>query len=449
MKVALLKPCWDYPKGPREGTYNRVWLPLELANCAAILREAGHHPIIIDAQALRLPPEALAERAAGADLAILTSTGLDRWQCPYNDPAPFLAAARSLKARAVKLALTGFHPTINPAAVLRLTGADVVISGEPEAAVGQVAAGMDIEAADGVSRIEGGRIMSNAPAGPVDMKSLPVPAFDLVETERYFYEVLGPNFLLFETTRGCPWQCSFCSKVMYGAGFRKKTPEQVIREIDFALDHTPVKTAYFMDLEFTVARDLAEAVCLHLIERGSPIEWCCQTRADRLDRHIVSMMRGAGCRLVHVGVESGSERILEKSGKATSRDAILEGIRLAEEAGIETLGFFMFGLPGETDAEREETIRFALELEPTYASFHFATPYPGSPLFDSEGLSVGEDLSLPLVPAGTQLEELKGWVRRGMSAFYLRPSYVWRHLRRARPSQWRRQLALFASYLRR
>jgi len=448
VKVVLAKPCWDYPKGRTESTYNRVWPPLELANCAAILREAGHEAAIIDAQALDLSPQALARRAAGADLVILTSTGLDRWQCPYNDPAPFLAAARALKSTRSTLAVTGFHPTINPTGVLWLTGADAAVRGEPEALVMQIAAGTALKQASGVSYIAGDETIDNPPAEPVDLAALPVPAFDLFQTERYFYEILGDNFLLFEATRGCPYRCSFCSKVMYGPAFRKKTAEQMAREIDFALENTPVETAYFMDLEFTVARELAEAVCRHLIARGSPIEWCCQTRADGLDAEIVDLMRRAGCRLVHVGVESGSEKVLEATGKATSKDEILAGVRTAEEAGLETLAFFMFGLPGETDDQREETIRFALELEPTYASFHFATPYPGSRLFREEGLEVGEDLSLPLVPAGRDLDELQRWIRRAMRRFYLRPWYVWRHLRRGGRSRWRRQIRLFASYLR-
>lgn len=448
MKVALAKPCWDYPKGESEGTYNRVWPPLELANCAAILREAGHEASIIDAQALDLPPEALAERAAGSDLVVLTSTGLDRWQCPYNDPAPFLAAARALKARKLRVAVAGFHPTINPAGVLRLTRADAAIRGEPEAVVMQIAAGTPLSNAAGVSYLADDEVVDNPAADALDLAALPVPAFDLFESERYFYEVLGDNFLLFEATRGCPYQCSFCSKVMYGTAFRKKTPEQMAREIDFALEHTTLRSAYFMDLEFTVARELAEAICLHLVERGSPIDWCCQTRADRLDEEMVDLMRRAGCRLIHAGVESGSERILEATGKATSKDAIYRGVRMAQDAGLETLAFFMFGLPGETDAEREETIRFALELEPTYASFHFATPYPGSRLFREQGLQIGDDLSLPLVPLGRDLDELKRWIRRAMRRFYLRPSYVWRHLLKASPSHWRRQLRLFASYLR-
>jgi len=448
VKIVFAKPCWDYPKGRTESTYNRVWAPLELANCAAIARGAGHEAAIVDAQALAVPPEELARRAAGADLVLLTSTGLDRWQCPYNDAAPFVAAAKALKAAGLTVVATGFHGTVNPAGVLAQTGVDAVIRGEPEGAMADVAAGAGFRDIAGVSYLARGTVVSNPDRPPADLTRFPIPAFDLFDVKRYFYEILGSNFLVFEATRGCPYRCTFCSKAMYGPAFRKKAAEQVFAEIDYALARTPVKTAYFMDLEFAVARTLAEAISRHLIDLGSPIEWCCQTRADNLDDQLLRLMREAGCRLIHVGVESGSGRVLAESGKAATKDEILRGVRMIEAAGIETLAFFMFGLPGETDAEREETIRFALELEPTYASFHFATPYPGSELAEKSGSTMGSDLSFPLVPPGRDLAELKKWVSRATRRFYLRPSYIARHIRKGGPSHWAKQLRLFFSYLR-
>lgn len=448
MKVVLAKPCWDYPKGPSESTYNRVWPPLELANCAAILIRAGHEARIVDAQALGLSPFDLASHVEGADLVILTSTGLDRWQCPYNDPKPFAAAARAIENTGVKLAVTGFHGTVAPATVLGQTGADIVIRGEPEGAVADIAAGKPIADVAGVTFARAGQIVSNPVRPLLDLATLPTPAFELFDLTRYFYEILGDRFLLLEATRGCPYQCSFCAKAMYGGEFRRKTPEQMRLEIDHALKTTPVRTAYFIDLEFTVARDLAKEICLHLISRGSPLRWCCQTRADNLDEEMVDWMKGAGCRLVHIGVESGAAHVLERSGKGTSKDAILKGVRMLEKAGIETLAFFMFGLPGETDEDREETVRFAMELEPTYASFHFATPYPGSKLFEEAGLAIGDDMSFPLVLPDEKIEDLKVWVSNAVRRFYVRPWYIVRHLAKGGPSNWYRQLRLFVSYIR-
>ncbi len=448
MKVVLAKPCWTYPKGRVESTYNRVWPPLELANCAAIFRRERHEVSIVDAQALGLSPDALAARCAGADLAVLTSTGLDRWQCPYNDAAPFVHAARALRRAVPLLVATGFHGTVAPEAVLRTTRVDAVIRGEPEGAVAEIAAGGDFREVDGVARLDGDAFVSTPDRAAVDLEMLPVPAFEMLDVDKYFYEVLGGDLLLLETTRGCPYKCAFCSKVMYGPQFRRKTAEQVRCEIDYALDRTGVKNVYFIDLEFTVARDLAVAVCEHLISRGSPVGWTCQTRADNVDAELLALMHKAGCRLIHLGVESGSTSVLEASGKAATKDDVYRGTRLIHEAGIETLAFFMFGLPGETGADREETIRFAIDLDPTYASFHFATPYPGSRLFEESGMTLGDDLAFPLVGPSENLDVLKSWVARAMRAFYLRPSYITRHVLKFSASHWLRQLRLFLSYIR-
>ncbi len=448
MKIAFAKPCWDYPKGRSEATYNRVWTPLELANCAAIARQAGHSVTIVDAQAARLSPAQLTGRVSGADLVVLTSSGLDRWQCPYNDPTPFVAAAREMTKAGLRVVVTGFHGTVAPEAALRLTGAEAVIRGEPEEAIGEIAAGRALSVIDGVSFMRGGEVVNNPDRAAVDITRLPVPAFELFDLRRYFYEVLDNEFLLIEATRGCPYGCVFCSKVMYGEKFRKKTAEQVCAEIDWALDHTKARNVYFIDLEFTVARDLAEAISRHLIKRGAPVAWCCQTRSDNVDEELLKLMRKSGCRLIHLGVESGSEEVLTASGKATTKEAIYKGVRMIEAAGIETLAFFMFGLPGESKSQREETIEFAIELDPTYASFHFATPYPGSRLFEDAKTRMTAELSFPLVPPGADIEDLKKWVRRAMRRFYLRPSYVARHLGRGGPAHWLRQLRLFASYFR-
>ena len=113
-----------------------------------------------------------------------------------------------------------------------------------------------------------GEVVSNSDRADVDIARLPVPAFELFDLRRYFYEILGNDFLLIEATRGCPYGCVFCSKVMYGERFRKKTAEQVCAEIDWALEHTKARNVYFIDLEFTVAREMAETISRHLIKRG-------------------------------------------------------------------------------------------------------------------------------------------------------------------------------------
>ena len=114
MRIALVKPSWQYPIAGADHTYNRRWPPLELLNCGAILEVQGHKVSLIDGQAEDLPPEAVAARLGKPDMTIVTSSALDRWQCPTLELAPLLACIEKLKPTAGKLLLTGFHGTVKP-----------------------------------------------------------------------------------------------------------------------------------------------------------------------------------------------------------------------------------------------------------------------------------------------------------------------------------------------
>lgn len=132
MQIVLVKPCWHYPIAGADHTYNRRWPPLELLNCAAILEADGHQVRVVDAQAEGLPPQRVASRVGSADMVLVTSSALDRWQCPTLELDPLMAVIESLRGRAGSLFLTGFHGTVRPAAMLERTGVDAVLRGEPE-----------------------------------------------------------------------------------------------------------------------------------------------------------------------------------------------------------------------------------------------------------------------------------------------------------------------------
>ena len=141
MQIALIKPCWRYPIAGADHTYNRRWPPLELLNCGAILEAQGHQVRLIDAQAEDLTPEATSARVGQVDLALVTSSALDRWQCPTLELAPVVAMMKQVRGVARQMLLTGFHGTVHPEPMLDMTGADAVIRGEPEPTIAEVAEG--------------------------------------------------------------------------------------------------------------------------------------------------------------------------------------------------------------------------------------------------------------------------------------------------------------------
>jgi len=468
MRIAFVKPSWHYPITHAEHTYNRRWPPLDLLNCAAIAEAQGHDVQVVDAHAEGLPPEAVADRVGAADMTFVTSSALDRWQCPNLELAPVTAVTECLRSvpRAAcppvscspalahtppvahsRLFLTGFHGTVEPEAMLKMTGVDAVIRGEPEDTVRDLAGGTAIEETAGLTFTRGGEVVTTPDRPPVDLTALPVPAFHLVDPKRYRYEVLGPRFMVLEAARGCPYACTFCSRVIQGRPLRRKTVEQVGREVERAVGEHGVRSIYFIDLEFTASPDLAEGISRYILDGGLRVRWCCQTRADLVSEPLLRLMKRAGCRLIHYGVETGSERIAALMRKGASIEAQTAGVQLTKRLGIETLCFFLLGYPGETEEEMSRTVRLARALNPTYASFHRISPYQGTPLYDALGGSA-DDLFPAFAGSAEERRVVDRAVRRAFRKYYLRPrSMLSRLMRSSPPSLWR-QVRLFAGYLR-
>ncbi len=447
MNIVLVKPCWQYPIAGADHTYNRRWPPLELLNCGAILEADGHDVRLIDAQAEGLPPEVVAGRVGSADLVLVTSSALDRWQCPTLELEPVTALIRQLRPCTDQLLLSGFHGTVQPDAMLEMTGVDAVIRGEPERTLQEVAAGKRWDEVAGLTFRSGTRTVSTPDRSPIEMTELPVPAFHLADLTRYAYEILGPQFMVLEGSRGCPYSCAFCSRVIQGRKLRRKSVEQLGREVEIAVRKQGVRNIYFIDLEFTASRELAEGISRFILDRNLRVRWCCQTRTDQVDEPLLRLMRQAGCRLIHFGIETASPRIALTTRKGITVDQQRQGLSLAKRAGLETLCFFLLGHPGETEEEMRQTIELARELSPTYASFHRVSPYQGSPLY--EQCTHAADELFPVF-AGDEQQRLKvdQLVREALRSFYLRPTYIAGRLLHGSPMSWWRQWRLFRGYFR-
>jgi radical SAM superfamily enzyme YgiQ (UPF0313 family) len=335
--------------------------------------------------------------------------------------------------------------------MLDRTGARAVIIGEPEEALLALLTHEDWSTIPGIAFREDATIHQTGDRLPTNLGNLPHPAFHLINPSNYSYELLGSPFTLLESSRGCPYGCSFCLKTMYGHGVRYKPIDQVIKEVEEAVTIYGFRYGYFIDLEFTANREHVMEMCDRLIAMNTHFSWCCQARADAVDAELLRRMKQAGCCLIHFGVESGSSRILRHIKKGIDRDAILEGIRLTHEAGIATACFFMLGFPGETRAEMGKTVSFAKELNPTYASFHAITPYPdttfgdlGSPSHDTSG----QDIFFPTHCEGQSTVFLDKMIRRAYLSYYMDPASIVSRLSHGDPLSLLRQFKLFAGFLR-
>ncbi len=448
MRILLLNPSWTHARHKQGQVYHQRFPPLILANIAAVLRADGHSVTLVDANLRPTPPQRVAEQARDQDLVLITSSTITRWICPDIDTEIFDRTCRAILDLGIPTVILGAHGSARPEWMLRRTLASACIVGEPEWTARALVEAWPERAVPGVAWLDDdGGFHGAAHRPPCALEDLPPPAFDLLEAGAYHYEILGPRLAMFEMTRGCPHSCSFCGHSMQGQQLRSKVPERMERELILAGKAMGMSSAYFIDLEFTLQRARVLELCERLEHLPTPLRWCCQTRADAVDPDLLRRMNRAGCRLVHFGVESGSQRVLDSIDKGIQLAQVERGVALTHEAGMDTACFFMLGFPGETAAELDATVRFAMRLDPTYASFHLAVPFPGTPLHQAFD-------SAPLEPfpghfhQDHRLVDLQRRRRLATARFYLRPSSLGRHLRRTTLGTASSQLGVFLWYLR-
>lgn len=412
MNIILIKPYWAYPYSKGDYTYNRIWPPLSLANCAAVLEEEGHNVKVLDAHAQRIVPDRISSLTRGYDKIFITSSSLDKWQCPNIDISTFLETVKHIRRFTEEVYVMGYHGTVEPEKILNLTSAKAIIRGEPEYTVTETCEKKDLLGVNGVSFKSNGRFISNLDRAPSDLRTLPVPAYHLLDINKYFYEILGKNFVLFEISRGCNYRCNFCNKIMYREGLRIKSIEQIIEEVKTAIEKYKVKTGYFIDLDFLSDRDIARQLCEYLIRRRYKFRWTCQTRPDLLDIEILKLMKKAGCQIIHMGIETGLQASLDYLNKGITLDRIEQTVNLCKKADMKIFAFFLFGLPKETAEDREETFNFAKKLNTDFVSFHKMLSYKGSNIYKDNLIINGN---------------LDKFIRRIFLKYYLRFTY-WQRL---------------------
>lgn len=439
MRVLLINPSWDRYVSHKGRRINRAWPPLDLLNCAALLEQIGVRVEILDARCRWVDPEEIARRALGFDKVFVTSSPLDRWQCPNLELDLFWERMKPL--RHSQLHILGVHGTHYPDVMLQKTAAQVVVRGEPEWTVRDLCSGKPLSEIAGITYRDGAVIRATPDRPLEDLKQWPSPAYHLLDLNDYQYELVGERFVLLETTRGCPFPCTFCMRDMYGGrAYRQKTPEHVERDVAMAVEQNGAESGYFIDLEFSLNKKYSMEVCRRIEKFSSKWTWCCQTRADSVDPELLGAMKRAGCSLIHFGVETGSDRVLQAIDKKISFEQIQRGVAEAKAAGIQVACFFMLGFPGETDAEREQTLDFAERLNPTYASFHTVSPYPGTPLHKAKPW---DHLYPESVAEGDEQRKLRRWEREAYRRYYLRFGFLMSFLREFNFQRASRQAKLF------
>jgi radical SAM superfamily enzyme YgiQ (UPF0313 family) len=369
---------------------NNVVAPLGVLYIAGQLENDGHTVAVFDGDpdAFPLCDEVCAWRPDLIGIGFLTAAS---------------SRANSL-LRALKLRLPpstffmagGVHPTIFPEPTLRL-GADVVITGEGELTASEVVrlvgeGQRDMRGVAGTVCLgpDGAVIDNGARALMPELTALPRPARHLIDFTPYLAPpgvIRGYSMSKVATvfsTRGCPYGCIYCgSHNVFGRKIRYRPVEDVVDEISELRSAYDVRGIYFCDDLFTLDKQWVLDFCAELSRRlPGQIKWACQTRVDAVHVEILATMRAAGCVQVDFGVESGSERILKILSRRMPKDKILRAFRTAQSVGLRTCATFIIGSPEEELEDLEQSLSLARELRADYTAFYYATPYPGTKLYD-------------------------------------------------------------------
>lgn len=446
---------------------NMVWPQVSLAQMAALL-----HPTytvkIIDANAERMRwPE--------------FTTLLDKYQPRYyftqltaptqeNDMyGVFLA-----KARGAKTIAFGTHITPIPGETLRVYPAlDFGLVGEPDLSLRDLLdnlenrvgerqpnivrlfekhdpsyeparsadGSLDMRKIKGLAWREQGEIVINLPRPFIaDLDDLPVPMHELLPLQSYRMPMMKGPFTFIVTSRGCTAGCIYCIKhVSYQYSVRLRSPKLIMEEL-WKLKSLGINYINMYSDLFTVSRDQVMELCQRMIDEKINIKWMSNSRVDYVDEEMLQMMGKAGSFMIAWGIESGNEQILKHARKGAYPDKVKRALTWSKQAGIMNWGYFIIGLPGETEQTIQDTIRFAKGLPLDIALFHVAAPYPGTPFFfevvENKWFRPGTRWEQVDMDKGTVLdypdlsaEKLLYWQKRAFREWAFRPGPMFTYLK--------------------
>jgi anaerobic magnesium-protoporphyrin IX monomethyl ester cyclase len=376
-----------YPGEPELPVHEKM-PPLGMLWLGGELLRAGYGVEFVDQQVDAREPASVAEELR-PPLALVGGTSHSRF-------ASFEIASR-IKEVSPKTTVVygGPHAAFTADDTLQNVPAiDLVVRGEGEGPCRELAswaeAGRrpkDLGKIKGISYRDNGKVIHNPPRPAIkDLDALGAPARGLVPMPRYemkmdyLDDVPGASIM---TARGCPIGCTFCSaSAMFGSGYRARSPRAVADEVEDLVENYGARGIKIFDSTFTLSRRHVEGFCAELTSRGVDVPWECEIRVDNVDKELLAKMQEAGCYYVDVGVESGSQRVLDECvRKKITLEAAENVLRCSRELGLLTKVFFTLGHPGETYAEARETNRF-IRRNRTYiriSAYHAGVKiYPGT-----------------------------------------------------------------------
>ena len=371
--VVLLQPyntCRNYT---RSGS---VYPPLGLCQLAAV--DKFNIMQVVDAEALSISDADMERLLIESSVSICGITATSYNLDVINKWANFCAKNN------IALVVGGPHPTLSPKSTFeKCPNLKYIIRGEGELVVNEMFQldNKSVEVLPGVCINDNGRtVISDIILRVTDFSNHPFPEVASLPIDKYYCpDAIESPMITFSIQRGCPNGCKFCStSQMSGKKVRGWSAEQIIKELEFLYFDLGVKELSFVDDVFTLYKKKIGYICNNMIAKGMKFSWFCNIRANQIDYELATIMKKAGCHQTYIGVESGSQKILDSVNKRETIEQMYSCTRLLKEVGIDRSVGFIIGLPGETEETVQQTIEFAQKIKPERLQFTRFTPLVGS-----------------------------------------------------------------------
>lgn len=453
MKIALVFPPYSAEEllGKSKSLKKVLNLmpPLGIAYLAAVLEQHGYEVKLFDC-GVDVTYERLMEslRREQPDIVGLSST------TPAFESAKRVARGVRQEFPGVITIVGGPHVTAIPERAMEGDYFDVGVLGEGEETLLELVQHVEAKGLKGLDKVvgivykdgAGGKQLVSTGRRPFirDLNALPRPARHLLPPLSYYqptpasYKKLPLAGLI--TSRGCPSQCTFCDRAVFGQRYRFRDAANVVDEIEELILTYGAREIRFFDDTFTASERRAAEICQEIKRRGIEIPWSCLTKVTAVTKELLTSMKEAGCWQVLYGLESGDPRMLALLKKGNTREDNERAIRWAREVGLGVRADFIVGTPGETMESLERTFDFAVAMDLDYVQFNKFVPLPGTQLyrmlteqgyvFDFTQYSTGisDNAAAMYVPEEMTAEGYGSALDRGYRRFYLRPTYLAKRL---------------------
>lgn len=354
--------------------------PIGLLYIATSIREKSHHEVkILDCQLDNVDENNILESIKENYDVIGISAWTDFW---YQS----LKMAQLFKEKFPNtfIVMGGPHANIFPQQILELNCTDAIVTGDGEIPMLRL---LDYLSGENLSLpqqkpvipgvyFRGADYTSYTPFICQDLDNLPIPDRTLLPLDRY-YSIISPNKYSTSmiTSRGCPFDCVFCK-----LSFQKpvaRSAQNVIKEFE-AIEKLGIKEIEIYDDTFNWNHQRTKEICAGIMKKNIKLKWAIRDRVDKVKEDVLVELKKAGCYRMHLGVESGSDKILKSIKKRISTQQIRQAVDMAKKHRFIVLTYFMYGLPDETLEDAQKTLDFAIKLDTDYAEFSITIPYPGT-----------------------------------------------------------------------